>query len=425
MSIPDDVTGFHAFKRAADPRTFPEDFHDYLTSFGELYWWPKGNFHVVTRRDHATEILKSDAFSADRRPFFLTRMPNLDLSLVQVFFKVVQKMMVMSDGEDHARRRMAAAVGFEDQVIDRFRAKVEASVRRLLDEALTRDRFDFVTDVAVDLPATVLADLFSIPEEDRQKFFQWSNTMTAFFGGGSGYENADGMRVNAAAASLREYFLELIERRRAESGEDYVSLLLQGAERFDLDMDEVVSQATMMLVAGMATTTDQTCNNFLQLWKDPAVPAWLREDPGRVAGALEEATRFDPAVTFLFRVLARDTEIDGYPIAAGETVFLSTHAINRDFPIERPRELDPRRPPVKHFAYGHGPHYCIGAKLGRMEMQALFQELLSRDLAVSLDEEREIVRDHYSLSFSGFSQLPVRRVRWDVSRGLRPARSAG
>lgn len=410
MSIPDDAIGFHAFKRSADPRSFPEDFHEYLTSFGELYWWPKGNFHVVTRRDHGTEVLKSEAFSADRRPFFLTRMPNLDLSLVQVFFRVVQKMMVMSDGEDHARRRKAAAVGFEDHVIERFRSKVEASVRGLLDRALAKERFDFVADVAGDLPATVLADLFSIPEEDRQQFFEWSNTMTAFFGGGSGYENSDGVRVNEAATGLREYFLELLERRRAEPGEDYVSLLLQGAERFDLDMDEVVSQAIMMLVAGMATTTDQTCNNFLQLYKDPAVPAWLRENPERIPGALEEATRFDPAVTFLFRVAAQDTQIDGYQIKQGQTVFLSTHAINRDFPIDRPNDLDVRRKPVKHFAFGHGAHYCIGAKLGRVEMTSLFHDLLTNRPEVSLDSNEAMVRDHYSLSFSGFSKLPVRRA---------------
>lgn len=409
-TIPADAVGFHDFKRAADPHTFPEDFHDYLTSFGELFWWPKGKFHVVTRLDHATAVLRSDAYSADRRPFFLTRMPNLDLSLVQDFFRVVQKMMVMSDGDEHARRRKAAAVGFEDHVIERFRAKVEGSVRRLLDRAFERDRFDFVADVAGDLPATVLADLFSIPEQDRQRFFAWSNTMTAFFGGGSGYEDADGVRVNEAASSLREYFTELMDRRQREPGEDYVSLLLEGARRFDLDRDEVISQAIMMLVAGMATTTDQTCNNFLQLYKDPAVPAWLRENPGRIGDALEEATRYDPAVTFLFRVAARDTELDGYRIGAGETVFLSTHAINRRFPIERPGELDVHRPPVKHFAYGHGAHYCIGAKLGRMEMQALFQELLGARAPLALDPERAPVRDHYSLSFSGFASLPVRKA---------------
>ncbi len=406
--ITPDSMGFHAFKRRSDPRTFPQDFAAYVAGFGDLYWWPTGKFHVVNRRRHAIEVLKDEAVSADRRPFFLTRMPNLDLSLVQDFFGVVAKMMVMSDGEDHARRRRAAQVGFEDHVIDRFRGKVEASVERLLGAAYAKGRFDFARDVAKDLPCTVLADLFSIPEADRAEFFAWSNAMTAFFGGGTGYENADGIKVNQAARSLVAYFTDLMARRRAEPGDDYMSLLVEGAERFGLGDDEVLSQATMMLVAGMATTSDQTGNNLFQFLRDPDTWDRLAADPRCVPAAVEEATRFDPAVTFLFRVTSRETRIEDYPVPAGATLFLSAHTLNRDFEIERPLELDLGREPVKHFAYGHGAHYCIGAKLGRMEMNLLFERMVGGFPRLEVDPDGVLERDHYSLSFSGWKSLPVR-----------------
>lgn len=407
-AVTDEVMGFHAFKRQADPATFPQDFAAYVQSFGDVYWWPQGNFHVITRRELAAEVLKSDAFSADRSPFFLTRMPNLDLSLVQDFFAVVRKMMVMSDDEEHARRRKAASLGFEDHVIDAFRAEVVETVDELLTAAFQADRFDFVEAVASHLPCTVLANLFCIPREDRREFFEWSNTMTGFFGGGSGYENADGIRVNHAAASLRAYFTELMARRRAEPGKDYVSLLLRGQEQCGLDDDEVVSQATMMLVAGQVTTTDQVCNNLFQLLVDPARQAAVRAAPARIPAAIEECTRFDPAVTFLFRVCRQDTVVGGQPIAAGQTVFLSTHTINRDLGKEPALELDLDRPPQKHFAYGQGAHYCIGAKLGRLEMNLLFEELFRRYPPLEIADPEGVVRDHYSLSFSGFRTLPVR-----------------
>lgn len=406
--ITQETQGFHAFKREADPRTFPEDFTAYVQSFGDVYWWPQGNFHVITRREHATEVLKSKAFSADRRPFFLTRMPNLDLSLVQDFFGVVSKMMVMSDDGEHSRRRKAAALGFEDHILDAFQGEVRETVDQLLKDAFARDRFCFYHEVARHLPCTVLANLFSIPEADRREYFEWSNTMTGFFGGGSGYENADGVRVNHAAKSLREYFVDLIARRRAAPGSDYVSLLLQGAERFGLDDDEIISQAVMMLVAGQVTTTDQVCNVLFQFLKDPASQDALRADPARIPAAAEEGKRFDPAVTFLFRVCREDTEVGGHPIQVGQTVFLSAHTINRDFDLAEPQAFDLDHPTVKHFAYGHGAHYCIGARLGRMEMNTLFQQMFTRFPALELDPEGELVRDHYSLSFSGFSSLPVR-----------------
>lgn len=408
IQAPDDAQGFHAFKRAADPATFPQDFSDYLRSFGEIYWWPKGNFHVITRKDHATEILKSKAFSADRRPFFLTRMPNLDLSLVQDFFGVVSKMMVMSDDEDHTRRRKAASIGFEDHVIDAFEAEVKETVEELTRAAYKASEFDFVDAIAKHLPCTVLANLFSIPEADRREYFEWSNTMTGFFGGGSGYENADGIRVNKAAVSLREYFKELIRERRASPGKDYVSLLLKGQERFGLEDDEVISQATMMLVAGQVTTTDQVCNNLYQILATPGAQEVVRSDPSRVAPAMEEATRFDPAVTFLFRVCREDTEIGGQPIAKGQTVFLSTHCINRHQVEPTPDLFDVHRANPKHFGYGNGPHYCIGAKLGRMEMLNLFETMFQKFPALELGDPEGFERDHYSLSFSGFKTFPLR-----------------
>ena len=129
---------FHQFKREANVATFPNDFSRHVNFENRPYFWPAGNFHVVTDLGEAMEALKNPLLSADRSSFFISRMPNMDLSLIEDFFSVVSKMMVMSDGEDHSRKRQAAQLGFEDHVLDKFRSKVAISVDSLLESALSK-----------------------------------------------------------------------------------------------------------------------------------------------------------------------------------------------------------------------------------------------------------------------------------------------
>lgn len=403
-----DGQGFHDFKKESSTRAFPSSFSRYVQSFGDVYFWKKGNFHVITRAKDAREVLTSADFSADRGRFFVSRMPNMDLGLIQDFFGVVKKMMVMSDDDDHARRRKAASTGFEDHILERFKETMTETIRKIVSDVEKKERFDFVQALSRELPATVLADLFSIPAEDRAQFLQWSNCMTGFFGGASQYRNEDGIEVNEAARSLKTYFQNLVELRRNSPGRDYVSLVLSTQGEFKLSDEEVISQLIMMLVAGMATTTDQMNNCMFLLSTNPEIQEEVRRDLALVPQMLEELKRFDPAVTFIFRLARRDTKIREQVIKEGDVIFISTHAINRDLPEEeRPHEINIHRK-GNHFAYGVGPHFCIGARLARMEMIALFQEVLQKLPPFVLDEERPSVRDHYSLSFSGFKELNLR-----------------
>lgn len=401
---------FHDFKKNASTVNFPSSFSDYVRSYGEVYFWEKGNFHVITKAQHAREILTSDAYSADRGSFFVSRMPNLDLSLIDDFFKVVKKMMVMSDDDQHSAMRKLASGGFEDHILERFNSKLEKTVQALVANLKGRPRFEFVETVAKKLPSIILADLFSIPEEDRGNFLGWSNTMTGFFGGASEYRNKDGIEVNEAALELKKYFTKLIKIRKQHPGEDYVSMTIKAQEIFKLTDDEVISQLIMMLVAGMATTTDQINNIMFLLASNPVMQKEVRERPSLIPQMLEECKRFDPAVTFIFRVARKATFVGEQPIAPGDVMFISTHAVNRDLPKNQlPEKLNIYRKGA-NFAYGHGPHYCIGAKLARMEMKTLFKELLKEVPSFKIDESQESLRDHYSLSFSGFKSLHVRTV---------------
>lgn len=399
---------FHLFKKRSPTIEFPTLFTEYIKSFGETYFWEKGNFHIVTKSSHAREILKSDAYSADRGAFFISRMPNMDLSLIQGFFGVVKKMMVMSDDQDHLDKRRLAGIGFDDQIIAKFKNKINETVNALVDEFKNHKEIDFVEHVSKKLPAIVLADLFCIPNEDREMFYKWSNTMTGFFGGASEYRNEDGIAVNEAALSLKNYFDTLIDKRTLKPGQDYVSLVLSHQDKFSFSKDDIISQLIMMLVAGMATTTDQINNSMLLIANDSKLQKELRDNLDLIPRALEELKRFDPAVTFIFRIARKETMIGNQPVKKGEVIFISTHAINRDLDESlRPNEIDIFRE-QNHFAYGFGPHYCIGAKLAREEMQTLFRAIFEKWPEFKLNENKESIRDHYSLSFSGFKELHLK-----------------
>ncbi len=379
--------------------TTPAEFARLLRARGPVFRSEADRFWVVSDHALALSVLKGEDFSADRSAFFASRCP---FARIGRFLGVVKRMMVTSDPPQHTARRRLAALGLADGVLDEFRPAVDRAVGRLMAGAGAGGRLELVRDLALPLPCEVLADLFAVPPERRADFQRWSNAMTQFFGGGSDTVERDAFHADEGAASLHGYFTELIAARRRRPQGDFLSRLLAGQAALGLDDDEVISQAVMMLVAGTVTTTDQLCNNaYVLLTQGPA-----RLDSACLEPALEEGTRLDPAVNFVFRAAARDTRLGTAAIKAGELVFISNHAVNRDprvFADPDAFRLDRGMNP--HLSYGAGIHACLGAKLGRIQMKALFSRLLER--RPRLPSDAAPVRKQQSLAFSGFESLTL------------------
>lgn len=388
--------------------TTPAEYAAFLRSQGPIFYWDAAKFFVVTDYKLAQEVTKNPAFSADRSSFFISRMPGLDLRLIGDFFGLVQKMMVMSDGKHHETRRKAAAMGIDGELLEHYKPVIERTVSRLVDLAASKGHLDFAKEIAEPLPGIVLADLFCIDVEDREAFYEAAINMTRFFGGAAQYNNEEGVKVNASATYIREFFRKLLEKRKLEPRKDFFTVLLANQARFQLTDDEIIAQAVMMLVAGQVTTTDQLNNNMFQLLSTLALPE-LHERPEHLATAIEEFNRLDPGVTFLFRTVKAPIELGGVQLNPEDVVFVSNHAVNRDPALfERPDACVIDRVKNPHFAYGHGPHFCLGARLARMQMQACFDAFVRKFPALRLDPEKPAVRNHYALSFSGFESLPLR-----------------
>lgn len=390
-------------KRATSPR----DFSAFLRHHGKLYWWDADRFWVLTDFELATQALKGTDFSADRSAYFMARLGGIPIERVMNFLGVVTKMMVTSDPPEHTARRRLAQFGIADNVLDAFRPNVERTVDELVEKASGGDTLELISQIALPLPNIILADLFSIPAERRTDFYRWSNDMTQFFGGGSADVETDAAKANAGAGNLREYFTELIAARRKAPSTDFLSNLLQHQQSLGLDDSELISQAVMMLVAGSITTTDQIANNMYALLTEGPKLDLLREDQAKLDAALEEATRLDPAVNFVFRVARNDVTLGGQTIKAGQLLFVSAHAVNRDPAVwPEPDRFKIDRPRNPHMGFGSGLHYCLGARLGRIQMSSLFGALLRRFPALKLANVPP-ERKHESLGFSGFNALTL------------------
>jgi cytochrome P450 len=171
----------------------------------------------------------------------------------------------------------------------------------------------------------------------------------------------------------------LIEERRRAPGDDVVSSLVRGdPELAPLDDDTLVGILMVFISAGHNTTTSAIGNAVLRLARDPALQDRLRGARELVPALAEEVVRLDAPQQAMRRVAARDTELGGRPIAAGDFVWLVFGSANLDpAAIERPTELDLGRTPNRHVGFGRGIHQCIGAPLARLEIRVALEELLA------------------------------------------------
>lgn len=380
----------------------PEFFAKHLQSMGELFYWPAGKFWVVTGYELARELLKDARMSADRSPFFISRMPELDLTLIGDFFAVVTRLMVMLDGDLHQRRRRMCYQGFSNAHIALITPKIQQAVVTIVDGLQEGIPFDFAKVFAESLPRMILSDFFRIPEQDRQVLAEHALTMTQFFGGASQYRNEDGVAVNQAAIFLQQYFGVLLKERKHSPRDDFLSEIARHQMHFGLDDADLVAQSIMMWLAGMVTTSDQMNHNAFGLLQYARELYQATEGEDDRDAVIEELSRLDPAVTFTFRVATEELLLRGKTIPKHSAIFIANHAVNRDASVwQSPQEVDTQHT-MKHFAYGFGSHYCLGAKLAMLMMRISFDALLKRFPGLRICDYE---RNHYSLSFSGFSSL--------------------
>lgn len=382
----------------------------WLRDHDPVHWSAEAHSWVITRHADVTAAFRDPRLSADRVKVLVhIALAGGDPTPVREYLRITSDMMLMKDGPEHHRLRVLGNRGFTPRALASWSPRVEKVIGELLGSVRPDGRFDLVADLTEPMPASVIAEMFSIPKGDHHLFRTWADDLARFFGGSVRDPADDALRANTAAVEFERYFLRLYDARKQKPGDDLMSLFQAAEEVGKLSAAEVVAQCQLILVAGHVTTIDQLANGVYALLRHEGTWERLATTPELVKSAVEEMIRFDPSVTLLMRVATEDIPMHGKEIRAGQLVLLSLAAANRDPAVfADPGRFDIARTPNKHVGFGVGHHQCLGMNLARMELEASLRALLKRFPRLSLDPERLPVRKCDSLIFRGFARLPVR-----------------
>jgi len=348
----------------------------------------------------------NDLWLSEPRPLLATAEAD-DLAKQQLAAGLGLRTLVHMDDPHHRDVRKIGADWFRPKAMRDLKVRIEELAKRYVDRmAELGPECDFVEDIAKHYPLYVILSLLGLPEEDFGRMLK----LTQELFGGDDEEYKRGTTPEEQLQVLMDffnYFNELTVARRANPTEDLASAIANGRVNGELLSDtDCLSYYVIVATAGHDTTKDAISGGLHALIEHPDQLARLKADMDLMPTAVEEMIRWTTPVKEFMRTAAEDTEVRGVPIKKGESVYLSYVSANRDEDVfDELFRFDVGRDPNKHLAFGYGVHFCLGAALARMEMTALFTELLSRLESIELAGKPELAA---TVFVGGLKHLPIR-----------------
>jgi cytochrome P450 len=229
--------------------------------------------------------------------------------------------------------------------------------------------------------------MLGVPAADHHLLRPWSADICKMYElSPSPASQRDAVR---ASTEFSEYLRVLARERGRDGGEDLISRLAQVVDEGEtLTEDELVGTCVLLLNAGHEATVNSTLIGWWSLFRHPERLKELREDRSLLPTAVEELLRFDTPLQMFERWVLEPIEVRGVRIPQGAELGLLFGSANRDpAAFDRPDELDLAREPNPHLTFGAGIHFCLGAPLGRQELQVSFSTLMDRFPNLELVEE--------------------------------------
>lgn len=359
---------------------FPHEIFRRLRDEAPVWRHPETSGFSQTGGEGFTVLSRyEDVQAANRDPerFLSCKGPGLG-------FEGTGLMLTDMDGAAHLRQRKLISAGFTPRMTRRLEGLAREWAATIVDEAVEKETVEFVQDVAYQLPMHMIADILGIPLEERDWLFKMTNDMLLSVD--PEYPVPESERAGLATG-IFAYGHEILGRKRENATDDVLSLLATVSDdQGPLNDLELEAFFMLLTVAGSETTRNAISSGLLELLQEPDQLGALRQDPSLMKGATEEIIRWSSPVAYFKRVVARETEIAGVPLAEGERVTLWYPSANRDERVfEEPDRFDVRRKKNEHVAFGGGgPHFCLGAHLARREIMILFEELLGRTAGIEL-----------------------------------------
>ena len=314
--------------------------------------------------------------------------------------------MLALDPPDHTRLRRLVNRAFTPRQVAKMEEYIRATAHALLDDVGDAGEFDLMPAFAVPLPTIVIAKMIGVPEEDLDRFKEWSDDLSRLLEPILSERQLE--RAYAADRQFAAYFTKVIEQRRLEPRDDLVSRLVEAEDEGDkLTADETKVMLRLLLAAGNETTTNLIGNGIRALLDHPRQLALLRERPELAGAAVEELLRFDSPVQVDGRMTLADTEVGGMTVKAGTRVAPLIGSANHDpSKFDRPGELDITRSDIGNISFGRGIHHCLGAPLARLEGRVALEVLLERFEQIGFGARQPVFRP--TIVLRGLRHLDVR-----------------
>jgi len=380
-------------------------------------------FWSITRHADITAISKQNGKFINRKRTYLTPIEAEEWTLATSGDSHLFRTLVDIDDPQHMKLRRLTHSWFLPPNLKALEPEIATIARRHVDHmASLGGACDFVTEVALWYPLRVIMRILGLPPEDEGKMLQMSQeifgpqdpdvmarsklltTDTGITVPGSGNAQVD---LFALVQQFFAYFGAVTEDRRARPRDDLSSVIANGIiDGAPIGQMEAISYYAIVATAGHDTTSSTAAGGLLQLIRNPAELARLKADPGLIPQAVEEMIRWVTPVKHFMRTATEDVEIGGKTIKAGDALALFYWSGNRDETVfEAADRFRAARTHNPQTAFGNGVHLCLGLHLARMELRALFTELLPRLDSIELAGEP---RNSIANFVSGLKTLPIR-----------------
>lgn len=323
--------------------------------------------------------------------------------------------LIHVDDPEHRNLRGVTAEWFLPKNLNKLDGMLEGYAKRYVDKMFELGgECDFARDIAMYMPLNVILSILGLPESDYPRMLKL--TQELFGSADEDLQRGDGDPAADMIAVVQDffaYFAKLTEDRRANPTGDMASVVANAAiDGEPLSLIQTISYYVITATAGHDTTASAMAGGLLALIEHPDQLARLQGDPSLMNTAVDEMIRWVTPVKHFMRTATEDYSLRGTTIKAGESVLLSYPSGNRDEEAHAdPFRFDVGRSPNKHLAFGFGVHYCLGAMLARMELKALFRELLPRLKNVELAGEPKWMK---TIFVGGLKTLPI---RYEVTAG--------
>jgi cytochrome P450 len=322
-----------------------------------------------------------------------------------------RKSMIDMDPPRHDELRALVNRRFTPKAVGVWEEQVRKVVRTVLDEALPKGEFDFVHEIASEIPMQVFAEILGVPQEERREIIEIGDRLLGNADPEFAVDSDDDSHrhlpfSSPAALDMFAFGRRIAGERRERPREDIMSDLVKAG----LTQREMDVYFVLLATAGNETTRHTISHGLVALCEHPDQRERLRADYDTLGkSATEEMLRWATPVHHFRRTARVDTELGGKEIAAGDKVATWLVSGNRDETVfEQPDRFDVGRTPNPHMTFGPGGiHHCLGAHLAKMEVRITFEDLLSRRVEIELVGAPERLRSNF---FNGIKRMPVRVV---------------